>query len=142
MEASKKKFEELLQQLELSWSDSEGEDGLHLYNIEIDPENELELTAVMYGDEEDGWFVRLLAYVDELSMDQPLDQLSMLMKLNCELPAGTYCMNPVDNVIYSTMNIPLSDLDADSLDWALEFLLDCQGIFFSEFYGDEEGGQA
>jgi hypothetical protein len=140
MEASKKKFEELLRLLELSWSDSDGEDGLVLYNIVIDADDDLELTAVMYGDAEEGIFVRLLAYVDELSPDDPLEQLSTLMKLNCELPAGTYCMNPVDNVIYATMNIPLDELDAESLDWGMDFLLDCQSIFFSEFYGDEEGG--
>ena len=148
MEASKKRFEELLGELELSWSSSDGEDGLALYNIVIDAENDLELTAVMYGSEPDEegvaedeeFYVRLLAYVDELSVDTPLDQLSLLMKLNCELPNGAYCMNPVDNVIYATMNIPVSDLSVESLDWAMDFLLDCQSIFFYEYYGDEDGG--
>jgi len=150
MEASKKRFEELLGELELSWSSTDGEDGLALYNIVIDAENDLELTAVMYGGEDgdgeegspgepDEFFVRLLAYVDELSVDTPLDQLSLLMKLNCELPTGAYCMNPVDNVIYATMNIPVSDLSVESLDWAMDFLLDCQSIFFYEYYGDEDG---
>ena len=140
MEASKKQFEDILRQLELSWSDTEGEDGLVLYNIPIDPENDMEITVVLYGDGEEGYFARLLAYVDELSVEDPLDQLSTLMKLNCELPAGTYCMNPVDNVIYATMNVQLEGLEAESLDWAMDFLLDCQSIFFSEFYGDSDGG--
>ena len=53
MEASKKKMEELLRQLELAWSDSEDEGGFVLYNVVLDQENELELTAVLYGTEEE-----------------------------------------------------------------------------------------
>ena len=149
MEASKKRFEELLGELELSWSSSDGEDGLALYNIVIDAENDLELTAVMYGSEPDEegvdhedeeFYVRLLAYVDELSVDTPLDQLSLLMKLNCELPAGTFCLNPVDSVVYATLNLQLEDLEPEDLDSAMNHVLDCQDYFFQEYYGDMDGG--
>ncbi|MEZ5338552.1 MAG: type III secretion system chaperone [bacterium] len=140
MEASKKKMEELLRQLELSWSDSEDEGGFVLYNVVLDQENELELTAVLYGTEEDGYFLRLLAYVDELSVDEPLDQLTMLMKLNCELPAGTFCLNPVDSVVYATLNLQLEDLEPEDLDSAMNHVLDCQDYFFQEYYGDMDGG--
>jgi hypothetical protein len=82
--------------------------------------------------------VRLLSYVDELDPDNSTDQLRLLMTLNGDLPTGSFCLDPEEDIIYATVNVPLDQLNAEQLSWLVEFLLVAQEIYDEEL--NPEGG--
>ena len=68
-------------------------DNITAYEITVDAGEEIYFTGMLVQDEEGADF-RLLAFVDKLDEDSPLDQLKAVMGLNGELPAGAFCMDP------------------------------------------------
>ena len=115
------------------------EPGTEVYEIRVDDTEEISVTGLLYATEE-GEFFRLMAYIDEISKDKPLEQLSLLMALNLDIPTGAYCLDPEEDVILATVNIPMGELSAELLGWVIEFLIVAQEVYFQEFYSlDDEG---
>lgn len=131
------RFESLLGELKLPFEREQVEDDLARFEIKIDESEGLEAIALLYSTE-DGEMVRLLSYVDELDSDSPVDQLRLLMTLNGDLPTGSFCLDPEEDIIYATVNVPLEQLNAEQLSWLVEFLLVAQEIYDEEL--NPEGG--
>ena len=129
-----------LDALKLKYTHEKLEDGFESFTIRMDDSEELEVTGILY-DSEEGAAFRLLGYVDELSADQESVQLKTLLALNGDLPTGAFCLDPEEGVIYVTVNLPLDAIKPEMLEWALEFLLVAQEIYFQEFYGDAPDGE-
>jgi hypothetical protein len=132
------RFEGLLGELKLPFEREQVEDDLTRFEIRIDEAEGLEAIALLYSTE-DGEMVRLLSYVDELDPDKPNDQLRLLMTLNGDLPTGSFCLDPEEDIIYATVNVPLEQLDAEQLSWLVEFLLVAQEIYDEELNGESGG---
>jgi hypothetical protein len=129
------RFESLLGELKLPFTREEVVPELVRFEIQVDEAEGLGAVALVYSSE-DGQFVRMLSYVDELDSDAPIDQLRLLMTLNADLPTGSFCLDPEEDIIYATVNVPLDEqLDAEQLSWLVEFLLVAQ-----EIYDEEQGG--
>jgi hypothetical protein len=133
------RFESLLSELKLPFEREQVEDDLTRFEIKIDEAEGLEAIALLYSTE-DGEMVRLLSYVDELDPDAPNDQLRLLMTLNGDLPTGSFCLDPEEDIIYSTVNVPLEQLNAEQLSWLVEFLLVAQEIYDEELNPEAGGG--
>jgi hypothetical protein len=131
------RFETLLGELKLPFEREQVEDDLARFEIKIDEAEGLEAIALLYSTE-DGEMVRLLSYVDELDPDNSTDQLRLLMTLNGDLPTGSFCLDPEEDIIYATVNVPLDQLNAEQLSWLVEFLLVAQEIYDEEL--NPEGG--
>jgi hypothetical protein len=112
------------------------EDGVERFDITIDEAEELEVGAILYQTDE-GTFLRLMAYVDELSEDDPLAQLTLLMALNGNVPTGAFCMDPAEKVIYATVNIPAEEISSNLLGYMIDLMMIIQEIYFQEYYEDE-----
>ena len=131
------RFEGLLAELKLPFEREQVEDDLVRFEIKLDEAEGLEAIALVYKTE-DGEMVRLLSYVDELDSDAPVDQLRLLMTLNGDLPTGSFCLDPEEDIIYATVNMPTDQLNAEQLSWLVEFLLVAQEIYDEEL--NPEGG--
>jgi hypothetical protein len=131
------RFEALLAELKLPFEREQVEDDLVRYEIKIDEAEGLEAIALLYSTE-DGEMVRLLSYVDELDSESPVDQLRLLLTLNGDLPTGSFCLDPEEDIIYATVNVPLEQLGGEQLSWLVEFLLVAQEIYDEEL--NPEGG--
>jgi hypothetical protein len=129
-----------LDALQLKYTHEKLEDGFESFTIRIDDTEEIEVTGILYDGEEGGAF-RLLGYVDELNAEQETLQLKTLLALNGDLPTGAFCLDPEEGVIYVTVNLPVEAVEAKMLEWALEFTLVAQEIYFQEFYGDAPEGE-
>jgi hypothetical protein len=125
------RFEGLLGELKLPFTSEQVESDLTQYVIKVDESEGIEAIALVYKND-DGEFVRLLGYVDELDSESPTEQLRMLLALNGDLPTGAYCLDPEEDVIYATVNVPLEELGAEQLSWLVEFLLVAQEIYDEE----------
>jgi hypothetical protein len=125
----------LLDELKLPYTSEQVESDLVSYTIRVDEAENIEVTALVY-DTEEGTYLRLMSYVDELDPAAALEQLKVLMTLNGELPVGAYCMDPDEEVIYATVNSPVAELDAEYLSWLIEFLLVAQEIYDQELSGE------
>ena len=130
------RFESLLGELKLPFTREEVEADLTRFEVKLDEAEGLEAIALVYGTE-DGEMVRLLSYVGELDPDAPLDQLRLLLTLNGDLPTGSFCLDPEEDIVYATVNVPLAQLDAEQLSWMVEFLLVAQEIYDEELNGPE-----
>ena len=109
------------------------EPGTEIYEIRIDEAENISVTGLLYETEE-GAFFRLMSYVDEINKEKPMEQLTLLMALNLDIPTGAYCLDPEDDVILATVNIPMAELTAELLGWVIEFLIVAQEVYFQEFY--------
>ena len=128
-----KKIDGLIQDLGFSFRRESGVEGVENYTITIDESENLVVSAVLYNTEE-GVYLRITAYVDEVNEDRPLDQLSMLLALNLDIPTGAYCLDAEDNVVLVTVNIPAPEVTADLLGWVIEFMIVAQEVYYQEFY--------
>jgi hypothetical protein len=133
MEASKT-VKKTIKDLGFNYEATPGQEpGTEVYDILVDEAENIEVNGLLY-ETEDGAFFRLMSYVDEINKDKPLEQLSLLMALNLDIPTGAYCLDPEDDVILATVNIPLAELTAELLGWVIEFLIVAQEVYFQEFY--------
>lgn len=130
-------FEHLLGELKMPFEKEQVEPDLTQYVVKVDEAEGIEVICLLYSTE-DGEFVRLLSYVDELDSESPVDQLRLLMALNGDLPTGSFCLDPEEDVIYATVNVPLDQLDSEQLSWLVEFLLVAQQIYDEELGPDGE----
>lgn len=112
-------------------------DSIEYFEIVIDEGEEIAVSGLLY-DNEDGSFFRLLAYIDELSEDKPLEQLSVLMALNGEVPYGAYCMDPLEQVIYFTINMPVDEALPKVLAFLIDFLLVSQDVYDQEYPSEDD----
>ena len=109
------------------------EDDLIHYEITVDAGEQLTVSAFLYSSP-DGVYFRLQAYVDEVSGDDPLKQLAQVLALNGDLPTGAFCLDPEENYIYVTVNMPAREITPDMLSWVIEFLFVAQEVYYQEFY--------
>jgi hypothetical protein len=130
---------EALKQLGFKFEQETMEDGAERFLIVVDESEELEVTGVAYLSD-DGTYFRLLAYVDELSEDGAIAQLTTLMALNGELPTGAFCMDPEEHVIYVTVNLPAAEITADMLGFMIDFLFFAQDVYYEEQYPEHGDG--
>jgi len=135
------RFEGLLGELKLPFEKEQVEEDLLRYAVKIDEAEGLEALALLYSTE-DGEYVRLLGYVDELDPDNATEQLKLLLTLNGDLPTGSYCLDPEEEIIYATVNVPAAELNAEQLSWLVEFLLVAQEIYDEEQNPDGAGDGA
>ena len=128
-----------LESLGLKHRTEKAEDGIDIFDIIIDEGDDIAVTGLLYQND-DGDFFRLLAYIDELSTEKPMEQLSILMALNGEVPYGAYCMDPMEQVIYFTINIPVDEAMPKVLGYLVDFLMVAQDVYDQEFpdLGGEE----
>jgi hypothetical protein len=129
------RFESLLSELKLPFEKEQVEDDLARFEIRLDEAEGLEAIALLYSTE-DGEMVRLLSYVDELDSEKPNEQLRLLLTLNGDLPTGSFCLDPEEDIIYATVNVPLDQLNSEQLSWLVEFLLVAQEIYDEELNGE------
>jgi hypothetical protein len=129
-----------LDALKLKYAHEKVEDGFDNFTITLDDAEGIEVTGLLY-DGEDGSAFRLLGYVDELSQEQEAVQLKTLLALNGDLPTGAFCLDPEEGVVYVTVNLPVEAVEPKMLEWALEFTLVAQELYFQEFYGDVPEGE-
>lgn len=123
----------LLNELGFAFQHEQIEEDLIHYEITVDAGEELTVTAFLYNSP-DGVYLRLQAYVDELSGDDPLRQLSQVLELNGDLPTGAFCLDPDESFIYVTVNLPVAGLVPEMLGWVIEFLFVAQEVYYQEFY--------
>jgi hypothetical protein len=133
-----KTITKLINDLELQFEHGTVDENMEFFEITIDESEGLNVSGLLYEAEEGAAF-RLLAYMDELDEDHALDQLSLLMALNGELPIGAFCMDPEEQIIYSTVNLPVSDLTAELLSWLLEYVFAVQDFYYQEYATVDEG---
>lgn len=117
------------------------EDSAERFLIMVDESEELEVTGILYQSD-DGTYFRLLAYVDELSEDNALNQLTTLMALNGEIPTGAFCMDPEEHVIYITVNLPAAECTSELLGYMIDFLFFGQDLYYEEQYPEHSDGLA
>lgn len=122
----------MLTELGLQFTQDEVEPGVASFIIVVEPEENLEVGALLYGVEDDGEYLRLSSYVDELNEHEPLAQLRMLMELNVELPYGAFALEPEENYIFVTVNVRTDELSAEKLGDLIELLFVAQAIYDSE----------
>jgi hypothetical protein len=135
------RFDALLGELKLPFEREQIEPELVRYQLRIDEAEGIEAIALLYSTE-DGQYVRLLSYVDELNSDEPVEQLKLLLTLNGDLPTGSYCLDPEEEIVYATVNAPLESLNAEQLSWLVEFLLVAQEIYDEELSPGGEDAEA
>jgi hypothetical protein len=123
----------LLNELGFAFEHEQLEEDLIHYEITVDAGEQLTVTAFLYNTP-DGVYFRLQAYVDELSEDGPLEQLSKVLALNGDLPTGAFCLDQEENLIYVTVNMPALEITPDMLSWVIEFLFVAQEVYYQEFY--------
>jgi hypothetical protein len=128
-----------LKQLGFKYEHETIEDGAERFLIMVDESEELEVTGIAYTSD-DGTYFRLLAYVDELSEDGAMAQLTTLMALNGELPTGAFCMDPEEHVIYVTVNLPAAEITAEMLGYMIDFLFFAQDAYYEEQYPEHGDG--
>jgi len=134
-----KRVTSALEEIGLKHRHEETEEKIEFFEIIIDESEDVAVTGLLYTND-DGSFFRLLAYIDELSPDAPLEQLSLLMALNGEVPYGAYCMDPMEQVVYFTINIPVDEAMPKVLGYLVDFLIVAQDVYDQEFPagGEEE----
>jgi hypothetical protein len=130
------KMQDILNQLELKYTFRKLNDEIEEYEITVDAEEDLRLSALHYHAEEET-YVRLYGYVDELDDENAMEQLSKLLSLNLDIPAGAYCLDTEEGIIMITINLPFESLTPDYLSWAIEFCITSQDIFYSEYYPED-----
>ncbi|MCH7472762.1 YbjN domain-containing protein [bacterium] len=135
------KVNAVLDELGFPYSHEHVEENVEGYTITLDAGEDLELDGLLY-ETEDGAFFRLLAYVDEVSEERRLEQLTLLLALNGEMPTGAYCLDPEEMVVYTTVNVPVGELNSDLISWVFEFLFVSQEVYLREFYGDDAPEEA
>jgi len=140
MEAAEK-VEAAFKELGFTAESKQVADQIMAYEIAVDPDEDIYLTGMLVTEEEESDF-RLLAFVDELDQEKALDQLKAVMGLNGELPAGAYCMDPFEDIIYATVNIRFAEFSAAKLASAVELLLFAQNVYDQEFYPTKEDAKA
>ncbi len=123
----------LLNELGFAYEHEQLEEDLIHYEITVDAGEQLTVTAFLYNSP-DGVYFRLQAYVDELSGEDPLRQLTQVLALNGDLPTGAFCLDPDENFIYITVNMPAADITPELLGWVIEFLFVAQEVYYQEFY--------
>lgn len=129
---------DMLKKLELKFDHGSVDESMEFFEISLDESEGLNATGLLYEAEEGAAF-RLLAYMDDLDEESAMEQLSLLMALNGEIPVGAFCMDPEQQVIYSTVNLPVSDLEPDLLSWLLEYVFAVQNLYFQEYSLETEG---
>ncbi|MBN2080793.1 hypothetical protein JW859_01165 [bacterium] len=129
---------EMLEALSLNYEHNVLDEHMESFDIILDEAEDLVATGLLYETDE-GEAFRLLAYMDHLDEDNALEQLSLLMAINGELPLGAYCMDPEEQAIYSTVNLPLADLNQEMLGWLLEYIFAAQDLYFQEFATEDDG---
>jgi hypothetical protein len=123
----------VLAKLELKFEhEPVGEDVVH-YSITIDEDEDEVVDALLYHTEE-GPFLRLYAYVDEVDEDNTLEQLKLVLVLNGDLPTGAFCLDPEEGVIDVTVNLPVSEMTPDLLSWMIEFCFIAREMYVGEAY--------
>jgi hypothetical protein len=130
---------EALKTLGYKYAQQALEDGTEQYTITVDESEQLEVTGFLYHTD-DGSYFRLMGYVDELSEDGTVPQLSLLLALNGDIPTGAFCMDPEEHVIYVTVNLPAAELTADLLGYMIDFLFWAQDLYYEEFYPENGNG--
>ncbi|MCC7478555.1 hypothetical protein IT575_08870 [bacterium] len=134
-------LEALLGELAVSFQKEEQEEGVIRYDLSPDSADGEMLTGILYPTEA-GHYLRLMVYIDELQQDGALVMLKELMAMNGELPTGAYCMDPDEELIYATVNIPMEGLVAQPLAEAIEVLFMAQDLFDETFFPENGGGDA
>lgn len=132
-----KKIDGLIKELGFDFRRESGEEGIENYTITIDEAENLVVSGILYKTDE-GVYLRITAYVDEVNEERPVDQLSLLLSLNLDIPTGAYCLDSEENVILVTVNIPATEATADLLGWVIEFMIVAQEVYYQEFYTAEE----
>jgi hypothetical protein len=130
-------LEALLTELSVSFKKEEEEEGILRWEISPDDADGEVFTGILYPTDE-GHYLRLMAYVGELPMEDSLPMLKELLAMNGELPAGAYCMDPDEEIVYATVNMPMKELKSAQLGEALELLFLAQDLFDQTFF--PEGG--
>jgi len=128
----------MLDELEMKYEQGSVDESMEFFEIALDESEGLNATGLLYETDEGPAF-RLLAFMDELDDSNPLEQLSLLMALNGEIPVGAFCMDPEEQVVYSTVNLPLDDLNPELLSWLLEYVFAVQNLYFQEYGLLDEG---
>jgi len=131
-------IKDMLSKLELKFDHGSVDESMEFFEIALDESEGLNVTGLLYEAEEGAAF-RLLAFMDDLDEQEALEQLSLLMALNGEIPVGAFCMDPEQQVIYSTVNLPVADLEPDLLSWLLEYVFAVQNLYFQEYGLEDEG---
>ena len=127
------RIDALLSELGFTYEHEQLEDDLIHYEITVDAGEQLTVTGFLYASP-DGEYFRLQAYVDELSGEDPLRQLSQVLALNGDLPTGAFCLDPEESFIYVTVNMPAAGISPEMLGWVIEFLFVAQEVYYQEFY--------
>jgi hypothetical protein len=130
-------FEALLQELSISFNKEDQEEGILRYEVYPEDADGEGFTGILYHTDE-GHYLRLMAYVGELPLEDQLPMLKELLAMNGELPAGAYCMDPDEEIVYATVNMALTSLGSAQLAEAVELLFLAQDLFDQTFY--PEGG--
>ena len=130
------RLQELLSQLEFKYTYRKLNEDIEEFEIVVDAEDDLRLSGLLYHADEECFF-RLYGYVDELDKDNALEQLSKLMALNLDMPAGAYCLDAEEEVVLVTLNMAFGTLTPESLSWGIEFCVASQDIFYDEYYPEE-----
>lgn len=125
-------IKDILAELEVSYEHGNVDDDMEFFEMILDEDEDMIVTGLLY-EGEDGASFRMLAPMDQLSEDQLVNQLSLLMALNGELPVGAFCMDPEQRTVYSTVNVPAADLTADYLGWLLDYVFAVQDFYYQEF---------
>jgi hypothetical protein len=122
-----------LAQLGFKYKHEAIEEGVEHYEITVDEEENLVVSGILYKTEE-GAYIRLLVYVDELSEEQPYEQLALLMTLNGDIPTGAYCLDHEEDSILVTVNVPVQEITVELLGWVVEFMFVAQEVYYEEYY--------
>jgi hypothetical protein len=126
----------ILQKLELQFEHQQLDDDIAHYTITLDAEEDETVEALLYTTEE-GSFFRLFAYVDEVDKEDALQQLKTVLMLNGDLPTGAFCLDPDEDVIDITVNLPLPGLTPEELSWMIEFCFVARQMYYDEVYPQE-----
>jgi hypothetical protein len=130
------KLETVLQGMQLKFERQEVTEDIMAYALQVNPEEDEIVDALLY-ENEDGQYLRLVSYVDELDEDHALDQLTKLMTLNGEIPTGAYCLDPESGVVEITVNLDLGNVTAEALGDMLEFCFTARDFFYDEYYPED-----
>jgi hypothetical protein len=134
-------IEATLAQLKLRAERSRLEPDLVRFDIKVDESEDLEVAGMLYSTE-DGTYFRLMGYVDEMDEAGAVDQLKLLLALNGDLPMGCFCMDPEEEIIYATVNLPLENVNEEMLSWCIEFIFAAQDLYDQELLPGENGDLA
>lgn len=127
----------LLAKLELKYEQQQLDEDIAHYAITLDAEEDETIEALLYTTEE-GSFLRLFAYVDEVDSESALEQLKTVLMLNGDLPTGAFCLDPDEDVIDITVNLPLPGLTPEELSWMIEFCFVARQMYYDEVYPQDE----